>query len=152
MSEKVAIYSEFKTVANIIYNELKDKYENTEIILLSGDTEQEDREQAIKLAKSTDKNVIMIFTKILSYGMNLDEFDTLIVYTLPWNPAVLSQVEDRIHRLDSTRRKTVVHLISGDVENYVYSVINKKRKLSDKAVDGMFNMDNDVLKYIQKVK
>ena len=54
----------------------------------------------------------------------------------------------RIHRLDSTEPKLVVHLISDIIEADIMELIKNKIELSEKAVEGV--LDKDLLGSIAK--
>lgn len=102
--------------------------------IITGATEQSGRMEMINQLGT--KGRILICTDTMGYGVNLDQADILVNFDLPWNPARLKQREDRIHRINSTRQKTIINLIGDGIEQRVWEIIGEKKLLFDKVVDG----------------
>ena len=123
---KIIIFTEFSRSARILAEELK---EFNPVIITGG----MDAPTEVEKFKKEEKHRLLIMTNVGAYGLSIDEADTAIIYDLPYNPAILKQKEDRIYRINSTRQKNIIYLISG-VEHKVYDIIIKKQELFDSAI------------------
>lgn len=123
---KIIIFTEFARSARILAEELK---EYKPVVITGG----MDSTAEIDRFKKDDSLRLLIMTNVGAYGLSIDEADTAIIYDLPWNPAVLKQKEDRIYRINSTRQKSIIYLISG-IEHRIYDIIIKKQELFDNTV------------------
>jgi SNF2 family DNA or RNA helicase len=73
----------------------------------------------------------MIGTEAMSLGLNFTSADVVINFDDNWSPSVMSQREDRSHRLGQKRVVTVVNFIClGTIEERIRSVIYGKSKIS----------------------
>jgi len=132
---KVVIFSQFKRMIYIIERELK-----LPAILLTGDvdTGKGIRESLIEeFHTSKDKNIFLM-TTAGSEGVNLQCADYVILFDLPFNPQVMAQVEDRLHRKGQKNTVNVIRLLAKDtIEDRVLDILKFKTKLFKEVVDGL---------------
>ena len=138
---QILIFTSYETTALW----LKSKLKEYKVEVVSGSTKDKDsiRDRFIK-----GDTQIVIATNTWSYGVNLSNINYMILWDAELNPSKLSQKIMRIHRLDSTEPKLVVHLISDIIEADIMELIKNKIELSEKAVEGV--LDKDLLGSIAK--
>lgn len=136
--EKVIIISRFKKFINLMKGELK----RLPIEVITGDTNQRQRQLIIDDFSSGSGQKIIAGTEAIEYGLNLQAGGILINVDLPWNPAKLHQRIGRVRRLGSENKIIrLVNLIMQDtIEARVLEVLYEKGELFEK----MFTRDEDV--------
>lgn len=130
--KKVIIFSEYKSTAKYIYQELK-KSEFSHIFEVDGQTKG-DRHEMIKRfspfyndsspSQIENEIQILISTDVLAEGLNLQDANCLINFELHWNPVRLMQRIGRVDRrrdADIEARLLSYHPeLSADRENVYY--------------------------------
>ena len=83
---------------------------------------------------------VLCSTDAGSHGLNLQEASShLINFDLPWNPSVLNQRIDRVHRIGQSNTVNVINLIIADdgiIEQEVRRVLRRKQRMFDQVIDG----------------
>ena len=70
-------------------------------------------------------------------GLNLTSADVVIHLDMWWNPQVENQATDRAHRIGQKNVVEVIKLVAkGTIEERIIELQNKKRKLSEKIIEG----------------
>ena len=81
--------------------------------------------------------VFLIMLKSGGTGLNLTSADVVIHLDLWWNPQAENQATDRAHRIGQKNIVEVIKLITrGTIEEKILVLQDKKKKLSDKIIDG----------------
>lgn len=95
---------------------------------------------------NTDPNIdLMVGTDAMSLGLNFTAADYVINYDDNWSPAVMSQREDRCHRIGQKNAVTVVNFICRDtIEERIREVLYSKSVVSSEALGD--EMDEMVLR------
>lgn len=76
---------------------------------IDGDTPMDERHEIIRNWKKGDKPLVMM-TRCGSFGLNMQEADTVIFASLPWDYAVYTQAIHRVYRLGQVSKKVkVIH-------------------------------------------
>ena len=127
---KIIVFTQFARVAELIAADLKE----FRPFIVTG--EEKDKDSVIQQFKADKDRRLLITTDTLAYGHSIDEADILIHYDTPYGLGKIMQREDRIHRLDSHRQKTIIYLFSGEVENHVGVLVRNKLEMYSKVVDG----------------
>jgi len=127
---KIIVFTQFARVAELIAADLKEY----KPFIITG--EDKDKDSIIQQFKADKDRRLLITTDTLAYGHSIDEADILIHYDTPYGLGKIMQREDRIHRMDSTRAKTIIYLFSGEVENHVGVLVRNKLEMYSKVVDG----------------
>jgi len=90
---------------------------------------QQDKAE-LRRAKEMDDSPLLICTEAGAYAITLTAADIIIHLDQPWNPAVLRQREDRLHRLGQKGNVQVVSFIARrTVDELVRKIIHRKLKL-----------------------
>ncbi|MEK6860798.1 MAG: DEAD/DEAH box helicase [Nanoarchaeota archaeon] len=90
--DKLVVFSYFRDSVELLKNNLKAKY------VLTGDTPIEDRVNLIEKFNLEDKG-ILICSDAGRFGLNITGSDNIVHFGNFFNPAVMVQREDRLHRI-----------------------------------------------------
>lgn len=105
------------------------------------------------LFQSDDKYKVFLGTvQKIGTGLTFNKANYAIFIDTPWNDALQTQAEDRIHRLGSTKPVFIYRLICQDtIDELVENLIETKKAVSDFMVDDKLDESNiDILRnYIQ---
>lgn len=100
-----------------------------------------DKQAAVDRFQSGQSRVLVGNIEAAGVGITLTSARHIIVVELPWNPAALQQVEDRLHRIGQTREVTSTILISewksGSVDERLWNLIDKKAQTVNEILDGL---------------
>ncbi len=131
---RLIVYSQFVEMLSIIKREF-DK-ENVPYFYLDGSTPANKRLQMVEeFNSSTDRNLFLISLKEGGVGLNITGADYVIHYDPWWNPAVMDQATDRVHRIGQTKNVFVYKLITvGTVEEKILRLQEKKKNIFEKVV------------------
>ena len=84
--------------------------------------------------------MVLCSTDAGSHGLNLQEASSyLINFDLPWNPSILNQRIDRVHRIGQSNTVNIINMIIRDddmIEKEVRRVLKRKQLMFDKVIDG----------------
>lgn len=146
--EKVIIFSRYVTVGKYIRSELEYSL-NCQVLMYTGDENQEEREKNIDLFKNSYEHNVLIGTDAMAEGLNLAEARHVINYDLPDTDAIYTQRCGRVRRVSSAYKNIVVHnlitknRISADIKKY--STIRNTRNL-DGALIAADKAQSEVIK------
>jgi len=143
--QKVLIFTQFAKMAHKIGKHLTKRGIKSKV--LTGEDKQEVRQKTVEEFRE-GRFQVLVATDIFGYGVNLQFVDVLINFDIPWNPAKLNQRIDRIHRVGTKSAKVIINLISEDIDEKVWSVIQSKQDLFDAVVDGKAIDDESIRKEI----
>lgn len=97
--------------------------------------------------QTTDNSKVMLLSlKAGNAGITLTRANYVYHFDMWWNPAVMEQANDRVHRIGAKKEKTVFirYLLAEDtIERKIYNILADKRKLFNEVVDGL--SDTNVL-------
>ena len=131
--KKVLVFSQFKTMLEILQKELDAKKVNYSY--LAGETKNR-KEVIDKFNKSKSISVFLISLKAGGVGINLTSADNVILFDPWWNPSVEKQAIDRAHRIGQKKKVNVYKLISkGTIEEKILKLQEKKQCLFDSLID-----------------
>ncbi|NBS71756.1 DEAD/DEAH box helicase [bacterium] len=101
--------------------------------------------------------VIVLSIQAAKTGHTLTAAQDILFVELPFTPADVDQTYSRLHRHGQTGSVTATYmLMSGTIDEAIYGLIEKKRKVVNSAVDGDIDEDDDVstaqlvLSFLQK--
>ena len=81
--------------------------------------------------------VIVLSIQAAKTGHNLQVAQDVLFVELPWTPADIDQTYSRCHRLGQQGSVTATYLLcDGTIDEEIYSLIERKRGVVSKAVDG----------------
>ena len=149
-NHKILIFTSFKTALNIVKKRL-DK-ENIKSFIIDGSIKSKDRiDRVDDFNNSTTPCVFLIMLKSGGTGLNLTSADVVIHLDLWWNPQAENQATDRAHRIGQKNTVEVIKLITrGTIEEKILVLQDKKRKLSDKIIDGTDRCENIISSLTEK--
>lgn len=120
------------------------------VVQVVGGMSVEAKQDAVDQFQSGKAKVLVGNIEAAGVGITLTAARHIIVVELPWNPAALQQVEDRLHRIGQKREVTSTILISewsgGSVDERLWSLIDKKAQTVNEILDGLDEgmvVDND---------
>lgn len=132
---KIVIFSQFEKMVQIIARELK-----FPSILLHGGIPVAGgaRDKLIHQFSTSKTHNLFIMTTAGGEGINLQAADYIILFDLPFNPQVIAQVEDRLHRKGQQSTVNVIKLIAREtIEERVLEILQFKTDLFREVIDGM---------------
>uniref|UniRef100_A0A671Z2A2 SWI/SNF-related matrix-associated actin-dependent regulator of chromatin subfamily A-like protein 1 n=1 Tax=Sparus aurata TaxID=8175 RepID=A0A671Z2A2_SPAAU len=148
--EKFLVFAHHKLVLDHITCELGKK--NVGYIRIDGSTPSAERQQLCdKFQFSTKTCVAVLSITAANMGLTLHSADLVIFAELFWNPGVLIQAEDRVHRIGQTSNVNIHYLVAkGSADDHLWPMIQEKMNvleqvglsesnLSDKAVNSSFH-------------
>jgi SNF2 family DNA or RNA helicase len=132
---KVVIFTQFAKMAMIIGRDLKER----SIILHGGiSTSGTARQDLIDRFEKDEAIPVFITTTAGGEGINLQFANVVIFFDLPFNPQVVAQMEDRLHRAGQTNSVNVIKLVAKDtIEERVCEILERKIELFERVVEGV---------------
>jgi len=105
-------------------------------VSLHGETTQKAREAAVKRFREGDARIFIGGLKAAGVGLNLYEASTVIFIEIDWNPAKLTQAEDRLCRFGQKKMVHVIHLVlAGTLDVNMVQRVMSKQVVVDKALN-----------------
>ncbi|XP_078117857.1 SWI/SNF-related matrix-associated actin-dependent regulator of chromatin subfamily A-like protein 1 isoform X2 [Sander vitreus] len=148
--EKFLVFAHHKLVLDHIITELVKK--NVSHIRIDGSTPSAERQQLCdKFQYSTKTCVAVLSITAANMGLTLHSADLVVFAELFWNPGILVQAEDRVHRIGQTSNVNIHYLVAkGTADDHLWPMIQEKMNvleqvglsesnLSDKAVNASFH-------------
>ncbi|XP_074550566.1 SWI/SNF-related matrix-associated actin-dependent regulator of chromatin subfamily A-like protein 1 [Halichoeres trimaculatus] len=148
--EKFLVFAHHKLVLDHITSELVKK--NVTYIRIDGTTPSAERQQLCeKFQFSTSSCVAVLSITAANMGLTLHSADLVVFAELFWNPGVLIQAEDRVHRIGQTSNVNIHYLVAkGTADDHLWPMIQAKMNvleqvglsesnLSDKADNACFH-------------
>ncbi|KAM6152908.1 SWI/SNF-related matrix-associated actin-dependent regulator of chromatin subfamily A-like protein 1 [Erethizon dorsatum] len=131
--EKFLVFAHHKMVLDAITKELERKH--VPHIRIDGSTPSADREdlcQQFQLSKRHSVAVLSITAA--NMGLTFSSADLVVFAELFWNPGVLIQAEDRVHRIGQTSSVGIHYLVArGTADDYLWPLIQEKIKILGEA-------------------
>jgi hypothetical protein len=129
--EKIIIVSQWVSMLNIIRNTFTEA--NIKFISLQGDIQIKERSKYIKQFE-TDTKTKVCFISLMSSaeGINLVAANHLVLVDSWYNESKMIQVQDRIHRINQTRKVYIYNLqIENTIEQQIEKLVKKKSKITN---------------------
>jgi len=135
-NEKCIIFSEYLNPLNFI----------EELLILNGikyikiTGAVQNRQELIDLFNNDDSYKVAILSlRATSHGITLTSANNAILLDLWWNPTVINQAIDRIHRIGQQRTVYVYQiLIKGSIEEKILDLLKNKLSLSNKIMETIY--------------
>lgn len=130
--DKIVVFAHHIDVLDELYNAFKDK-----AVQLKGSTPQEERKDLVDHFQ-TDPNCKLFISSIKAggVGITLTSASTVVFVELDWTPAMISQAEDRCHRIGQENAVLVQHLvINGSIDSKLAKMCVKKQGVITEALD-----------------
>ena len=134
---KTIIFTQFAKMAVILKRDLAEYNP----LVISGEVKNDLRQGIINNFNTREKHQILIMTEAGAYGLNVQGANYVIHYDLSWSISKMIQREDRAHRHGQKKNVTVYTLMARNtIDEYIKSVVWKKKEMSDFLVDGKDEM------------
>ena len=105
-------------------------------VALHGRTKSSEREKIVRQFQEGDARIIIGGLKAAGVGLNLFVASTVVFIEIDWNPAVLTQAEDRLCRMGQKKMVHVIHLVlEGTLDINIVKRIIAKQNVIDKALN-----------------
>ncbi len=106
-------------------------------VQLTGDTKMEDRQAAVeKFQSDPDCRLFLGNIQAAGVGITLTAAHHVVFAELTFTPALLSQAEDRCHRIGQSESVSVQHLVlEGSLDARMASMLVEKQNVIDSALD-----------------
>ncbi|KYN17633.1 SWI/SNF-related matrix-associated actin-dependent regulator of chromatin subfamily A-like protein 1, partial [Trachymyrmex cornetzi] len=145
-------YAKVKAVRNYVTNLFKDKkkcilFGHHQIILdaiceaaesvdiayirIDGKTNSEQRQLLIDKFQECDECLAAVLSiTAVNAGVTLTAANFVVFTELFWNPGILSQAEDRVHRIGQNNTVKIEYLIAQNTaDDYIWPLLNKKKDI-----------------------
>jgi SWI/SNF-related matrix-associated actin-dependent regulator 1 of chromatin subfamily A len=130
-SDSIVIFAHHKDVLSQITEHYAE-----DSVTLYGDTPMEDRGEIIRKFQAGKKRIFIGGLKAAGAGITLTRASTVIFCEIDWNPAVLSQAEDRLCRFGQSKMVHVLHLaLNNTLDVNMSQRVIAKQQVIDKALD-----------------
>ena len=111
-ADKAIVATWFVPSADRLQAKLEQKWK---VFRISAQLKDAQRDRVVEEFKTCkDKCVLVGTIRTMSEGLNIDECDHMILCDKSWTPLDNEQIEDRIHRVNSTRAKNYYHIVVRD--------------------------------------
>jgi SWI/SNF-related matrix-associated actin-dependent regulator 1 of chromatin subfamily A len=131
-TDKVVVFAHHTDVLEQMHNEFKDCS-----VILTGKTPKDERKSLVDEFQ-TDPNVKIFFSSIKAggVGLTLTASSTVIFVELDWTPSVISQAEDRCHRIGQENSVLIQHLVvNGSIDSKIAKMCVEKQNIISEAID-----------------
>ena len=130
--EKVVVFAHHLDVLHALAEEFGDA-----AVMLVGATSQDDRQLAVDRFQNDPGVKLFIGSlKAAGVGITLTASSTVVFAELDWTPAMMTQAEDRCHRIGQANSVLIQHLVlDGSIDAGMAQTLIEKQAVIDKALD-----------------
>uniref|UniRef100_A0A8K9WX58 SWI/SNF-related matrix-associated actin-dependent regulator of chromatin subfamily A-like protein 1 n=1 Tax=Oncorhynchus mykiss TaxID=8022 RepID=A0A8K9WX58_ONCMY len=131
--EKFLVFAHHKLVLDFITKELGEK--GIDYIRIDGSTPSSERQQLCDRFQFTDKSCVAVLSiTAANMGITLHSAALVVFAELFWNPGILIQAEDRVHRIGQTSNVDIHYLVAkGTADDYLWPMIQEKMHVLEKV-------------------
>lgn len=131
--EKFLVFAHHKMVLDAITKELERKH--VPHIRIDGSTPSAEREDLCQQFQLSERHAVAVLSiTAANMGLTFSSADLVVFAELFWNPGVLIQAEDRVHRIGQTSSVGIHYLVArGTADDYLWPLIQEKIKVLGEA-------------------
>uniref|UniRef100_A0A8D0C6U7 SWI/SNF-related matrix-associated actin-dependent regulator of chromatin subfamily A-like protein 1 n=1 Tax=Salvator merianae TaxID=96440 RepID=A0A8D0C6U7_SALMN len=131
--EKFLVFAHHKSILDSIGEELEKKHVG--YMRIDGSTPSAERQTLCQDFQFSDKySVAVLSLTAANMGLTLSSADLVVFAELFWNPGVLIQAEDRVHRIGQTNSVNIHYLVArGTADDYLWPMIQRKIQVLGEA-------------------
>lgn len=131
--EKFLVFAHHKLVLDSITRELGEKGVN--YIRIDGSTPSAERHQLCERFQFSEKSCVAVLSiTAANMGLTLHAADMVVFAELFWNPGVLIQAEDRVHRIGQTSNVDIHYLVAkGTADDHLWPMIQEKMNVLEQV-------------------
>ncbi|KAG5334389.1 SMAL1 protein, partial [Acromyrmex charruanus] len=128
--KKCILYGHHQIILDAIC-EAAESYDNFRYIRIDGKTSSEQRQLLIDKFQECDECLAAVLSiTAVNAGVTLTAANLVVFTELFWNPGILSQAEDRVHRIGQNNTVTIQYLIAQNTaDDYIWPLLNKKKDI-----------------------
>lgn len=136
--KKVVVFGHHREVVHRISEHFGD-----EAVHITGTTTPKKRQEAVdRFQEDCSVRVFVGNMKAAGVGYTLTAASLVVFAELDWVPSVITQAEDRLHRLGQLHHVLVQHLVyDGSIDSRIAHAIVVKQEVADKALDDPSHLD-----------
>jgi superfamily II DNA or RNA helicase len=106
--------------------------------IVGGQSDLTRRQEIERFKYSADTPILLVSLKSGGEGLNLTEASYVVHFDHWWNPAVMWQAEDRVHRKGQERNVNIYsYWMSDTIDARIHQVLRDKGLLFENIVDGL---------------
>ncbi len=133
---KVIVFSQYVVEGVSKLEKILEPYGVAKIV--GGQTDANRRSEIEKFKKNPDVPVLIASVKSGGEGLNLTEASYVVHFDHWWNPAVMWQAEDRVHRRGQTKGVNIYsYWMKDTIDERIHQKLREKGILFEKVVDGL---------------
>ena len=138
--EKIVVLCEFRDSVVMIATELEERFnKRLRVFKADGLSSQAERSAKRDLFTNCYGAAVLVSTGIFGQGVNLEAANHIVCFDGWWNPVPDDQGRSRVERPGQTRSVFSVRLlIEGTIEDGVWMLAQKKRKMIARVLSGEF--------------
>ncbi|XP_030181195.1 SWI/SNF-related matrix-associated actin-dependent regulator of chromatin subfamily A-like protein 1 isoform X1 [Lynx canadensis] len=131
--EKFLVFAHHKVVLDALTKELERKH--VQHIRIDGSTSSADRDDLCRQFQLFESHAVAVLSiTAASMGLTFSSADLVVFAELFWNPGVLLQAEDRVHRIGQSSSVSIHYLVAkGTADDYLWPMIQEKIKVLGEA-------------------
>jgi SWI/SNF-related matrix-associated actin-dependent regulator 1 of chromatin subfamily A len=131
-ADKIVCFGHHQDVLESIYSRF-----STSAVILYGPTAEKKRMEAIdRFQKERSVKLFVAGIQAAGVGITLTASSLSVFAELDWVPGVVSQAEDRLHRIGQKRSVIIQHLVlDGSLDARMAHILIEKQAIADKALD-----------------
>ncbi|XP_064183604.1 SWI/SNF-related matrix-associated actin-dependent regulator of chromatin subfamily A-like protein 1 [Anguilla rostrata] len=131
--EKFLVFAHHKLVLDHVVKELGEK--GISYIRIDGATPSAERQSLCNKFQFSEKSCVAVLSiTAANMGLTLHSADLVVFAELFWNPGVLIQAEDRVHRIGQTSNVDIHYLVAkGTADDYLWPMIQEKMNVLEQA-------------------
>uniref|UniRef100_F7IFF5 SWI/SNF-related matrix-associated actin-dependent regulator of chromatin subfamily A-like protein 1 n=1 Tax=Callithrix jacchus TaxID=9483 RepID=F7IFF5_CALJA len=131
--EKFLVFAHHKVVLDAVTKELERK--KVPHIRIDGSTSSAEREDLCQQFQLSQRHAVAVLSiTAANMGLTFSSADLVVFAELFWNPGVLIQAEDRVHRIGQTSSVGIHYLVAkGTADDYLWPLIQEKIKVLGEA-------------------
>lgn len=129
---KVVLFAHHKDVIR----QISDHFGN-ECVVLTGDTKNQDRQAIVEKFQNDDDCKLFIGSiRAAGVGLTLTASSNVVFVELDWTPAMMSQAEDRLHRIGQENAVNVTYLMfDGSIDVMIAKTIMRKQEVISEVLN-----------------
>lgn len=114
--------------------------------IVGGLSDSTRRQEIERFKYSVETPILLVSLKSGGEGLNLTEASYVVHFDHWWNPAVMWQAEDRVHRKGQQNNVNIYsYWMTGTIDERIYGILRKKGLLIENVVDGLAERNIDEL-------
>ncbi|XP_036400529.1 SWI/SNF-related matrix-associated actin-dependent regulator of chromatin subfamily A-like protein 1 [Megalops cyprinoides] len=131
--EKFLLFAHHKLVLDAVTTELQEK--GIGHIRIDGATPSAERQALCSRFQLSEKSCVAVLSiTAANMGLTLHSAHLVVFAELFWNPGVLIQAEDRVHRIGQTSNVDIHYLVAkGTADDYLWPLIQEKMNVLEQA-------------------